>query len=141
MQGEEEAQPGGSASTIDCPNRPKTYIYPRRQQTPSVQQNVTPETDVQPSSSGTVIFHPDAPVKLIYAHMERFKSPQSNQPACQHDAFSPRPEKGKRKREKSPPADAAEQNPSSKNSALVVLLNQNIPMATDFAAFKHEFEA
>jgi len=134
---QEEARPSSSGSVIYFPNHPKTYIYPRRQQTPSVQQKVTHGIDARPSSCGTMILYPDAPVTLIYPHKERLRSPQLNEPPSQQ----PRPEKLKRKRENSPPSDPAEQNVSSKTSALVVLLHQDLPMATDFAAFKHEFDS
>jgi len=116
---EEEARPSSSGSVIYFPNYPKTYIYPRRQQTPSIQQKITHEIDARPSSSGTMILYPDALVTLIYPHKERFIFPQLNEPPSQQ----PRPEKPMRKLENSPPLDPAEQNVSSKTSALFVLLH------------------
>ena len=117
-----EGRPSSSGSVIYHPDAPKTYIYPPRE---------TIESSGRPSSSGTVIYHADAPITIIYPARDRHRGKVLKSTTG--------PEKSKRKRGDSPPPE--QERPESQTYALVVLLQRNnLPMATDFAAFHKEFD-
>ena len=149
-----EGRPSSSGSVVFYPDASGTHIYPPRCPTlftrtrpssnstvivhkespPTVTHpNLTGTEQVRSFSSGTVIIHPDAPRTIIYP-------PRQQDRAGLHQskvASSNRDHKRKYEELSHPSHDAI----MSKTSALVVLLQRtSFAMATDFAAFKHEFD-
>ena len=89
-------------------------------------------TSGRPSSSGIVIYHDDAPATIIYPARERHRDKVLKSTTTES-------EKSKRKRGDSSPPE--QERPASRIYTLVVLLQRNnLPMATDFAAFHKEFD-
>ena len=121
-----EGRPSSSGSVIYYPDAPKTYIYPPRE---------VIELSGHPSSSGTVIVYEDAPTTIIYPALGKNRAKASSLMT----ATTAGPQKSKRGRSDSPPPEP--EQPTFRTYALVVLLQQdNLSMATDFAAFHKEFE-
>jgi hypothetical protein len=158
-----DERPSSSHSLIIYPDAPQTFIYP-----PQSARTYLPDNEDRPGSSGSIIFRPDAPRTSIYPSIPpvvNFESPSPKRcssgssiivhenapptiiyPPRANDYRGRRPtavmaNPGVSKRKRSDETPASIERPKCQTSALVLLLqNDSLAMATDFASFRHEFE-
>jgi Caspase domain len=122
-----DARPSSTGSTIEYLDAPYTVIYPRT--APHSEQE-------RPTCSGSIIIHEDAPITIIYPTLyPAYESEisEDGRGAKRQWRFE---SKDATKRRKTPLTPS----PTEKTTAVVVLCQDSLSMATDFAAFWDEFE-